>query len=184
MKSTDARSLLYAALLCALTAVGAFIKIPLPFYPVPLSLQTLFVMMAGVLLTPRYAFLSQFAYVLLGLVGLPIFVGGGGLGYVVQPTFGYLLGFLIGAPVCSALVRRLHGIRFAPLLCSLACCLIINVAGVLYMALVTSRLAGNALSFQAALNMLLLFLPLDAVKAVFSSVLAGSLQKRIQFIQQ
>jgi biotin transporter BioY len=83
------------ALFAALTAVGAFIKIPLPY--VPLTLQTLFVMLAANLLGPKYGSLSQGIYLALGLIGLPIFAQGGGPGYIFQPTFGYLVGYPVGA---------------------------------------------------------------------------------------
>ena len=79
-----------AALLAALTAVGAFIKIPLGYSSI--TLQFFFTAMAGCLLGPYWGAASQGVYVLLGLVGLPIFTLGGGFGYVLQPTFGFLLG--------------------------------------------------------------------------------------------
>ena len=80
------------ALLSALTAVGAFIKIPLGVSSV--TLQFFFTAMAGCLLPPLWSAASQGVYVLLGLVGLPIFTMGGGFSYVLQPTFGFLLGLI------------------------------------------------------------------------------------------
>ena len=84
------RSLILAALFAALTAIGAFLKIPLG--ALSLTLQFLFTAMAGVLLGPRWGAASQAVYVALGLAGLPVFTMGGGLGYVFQPSFGFLLG--------------------------------------------------------------------------------------------
>ena len=89
------RKLVFTALLTALTAAGAFLRIPLGFSSI--TLQFLFTAMAGVLLGPGCGALSQGVYVALGLMGLPIFTTGGGFGYVLQPTFGFLLG-LIPAP--------------------------------------------------------------------------------------
>ncbi|RNL41572.1 biotin transporter BioY [Paraeggerthella hongkongensis] len=88
------RSLVLCALFCALIAVGAFVKIPVPV--VPFTLQFLFTTMAGLLLGPRWGTLSVAAYVALGLIGLPIFASGGGIGYLAQPSFGYLIGFCAG----------------------------------------------------------------------------------------
>ena len=77
----SARKLVYTALLAALTAVGAFIRIPIGISVI--TLQFLFTAMAGVLLGPGGGALSQGVYVALGLVGLPIFTAGGGFGYVL-----------------------------------------------------------------------------------------------------
>ena len=88
---TKTRSLVYCALFTALIAVGAFIKIPIPV--VPFTLQYLFTMLAGILLGSRLGSLSVLAYMILGLIGLPIFSEGGGIGYVFKPSFGYIIGF-------------------------------------------------------------------------------------------
>ena len=81
--------LVLTALFAALTAIGAFFKIP--FALAAISLQFLFTAMAGILLGAGYGALSQAVYVLIGLVGVPIFALGGGFSYVLQPTFGFLL---------------------------------------------------------------------------------------------
>ncbi|QTX32201.1 biotin transporter BioY [Aminithiophilus ramosus] len=104
MVLSDRRHAVAAALFAALTAVGAFIRVPLPF--VPFTLQFFFCALAGFLLPPRWAFRSQILYVALGLAGLPLFSGGGGPAYVFQPTFGYLVGFCLCAPLTSLLSRR------------------------------------------------------------------------------
>jgi len=94
MKSADSlRMTVYAALFAALTAVGAFIAIPIG--PVPIVLQNLFVMLAGLVLGSRWALASIAIYLLAGACGLPVFAGGqGGIGRIVGPTGGYLLGYL------------------------------------------------------------------------------------------
>jgi biotin transport system substrate-specific component len=94
-KWLSARELSLVALFAALTGIGGFIRVPIPY--VPLTLQTLMVMFTGLILGGRLAALSQLVYILVGLMGIPVFAHGGGLGYVVQPTFGYLLGFIFSA---------------------------------------------------------------------------------------
>ncbi|RJQ32718.1 MAG: biotin transporter BioY [Actinobacteria bacterium] len=92
------RDIALIALFTALTAVGAFIKIPLPFTPVPITLQVLFAILAGLMLNKYHAFLSQLAYVLLGIIGLPVFAGGkSGLATILGPTGGFLVGFMVAA---------------------------------------------------------------------------------------
>lgn len=91
-----------ASSFAALTALGAYIYIPLPFTPVPITLQTFFVYFAAVLLGGKLAALSQAIYLLLGVVGLPVFAGGrAGFGVLLGPTGGYLIGFVAAAYVAG-----------------------------------------------------------------------------------
>ncbi len=87
-----------------LIAVGAFIKVPVPV--VPFTLQFLFTMLAGLLLGGRKGALSVGVDILLGLVGLPVFAEGGGFWYILKPSFGYLLGFMLAAYVTGRMVER------------------------------------------------------------------------------
>src|SRR5512138_1804581 len=89
------RSALLVVLFADLTAVAARISLPLP--PVPLTLQTAMVLLAGAFLGARAGMLAMLLYLAMGLAGLPVFAGGGGPAYVLAPSFGYLVGFLPGA---------------------------------------------------------------------------------------
>jgi biotin transport system substrate-specific component len=85
--------LVWAALMAALTAVGAYVSLPLG--PVPISLQTLFVMMSGFILGPAYGAAAMGLYLGAGMVGLPVFAGGkSGFAALMGPTGGYLIGFI------------------------------------------------------------------------------------------
>ena len=81
------RNMVLCAMFTVLVAIGAFIRVPVPF--VPFTLQVLFTTLAGLILGPKLGAMSVTLYVALGLLGLPIFASGGGIGYVFQPTFGY-----------------------------------------------------------------------------------------------
>ena len=98
------RKLILCAFFAALTAVGAFIKIPVPV--VPFTLQFLCTTLAGWLLGGKWGALSVALYIALGLLGIPIFAEGGGIGYVLRPSFGYLLGFCLGSYLTGVLARR------------------------------------------------------------------------------
>ncbi|WP_242940285.1 biotin transporter BioY [Ruminococcus albus] len=88
----------------ALITVGAYIKIPVPVCP--FTLQFLFTTLAGIILDAKNGTIAVSVYVLLGLAGLPVFTGGGGIGYVFQPTFGYLIGFIAGSFVTGTIVDK------------------------------------------------------------------------------
>lgn len=90
----NTRDLILCGIFSALIAVGAFIRIPIP--AVSFTLQFLFTTLAGLLLGARLGTLSVAIYLLTGLIGLPVFANGGGLGYILQPSFGYLVGFCVG----------------------------------------------------------------------------------------
>ncbi len=98
------RQLIFMAVFTALIAIGAFIRIPVPV--VPFTLQFLFTTLAGMLLGSKLGGASVLAYIALGLLGLPIFASGGGPGYVFNPSFGYLIGFWLGAKLTGAIARR------------------------------------------------------------------------------
>lgn len=100
------RSMVLAAVFSALIAVGAFIRIPLPF--LSFSLQTLFVALADIVLGRKWAVVSILVYIAVGLAGFPIFSTGGGIGYIVQPSFGFLIGFILWVWVAGTIVERLQ----------------------------------------------------------------------------
>lgn len=98
------QEIVYCGIFTTLIAAGAFIKIPIPV--VPFTLQFLFTMLAGLLLGGRLGALCVAVYILLGLAGLPIFAEGGGLWYIVKPSFGYLIGFCLGSYVTGKMVEK------------------------------------------------------------------------------
>jgi biotin transport system substrate-specific component len=104
VRNSRALSLTLVAIFAAMTAIGAFIKIPLPV--VPFTLQIIIVFLAGSILGSKLALQSQLVYLFVGLAGVPIFTQGGGITYVLQPTFGYLVGFALGAFIIGWIIER------------------------------------------------------------------------------
>jgi biotin transport system substrate-specific component len=103
------RWMVLASLMAALTAVGAYLHIPLG--PVPIVLTNLFVLLAGLLLGSRWGLTSMGVYLMVGAIGMPVFAGGkGGLVHFFGPTGGYLLGFALAAWVVGLISERCHGI--------------------------------------------------------------------------
>lgn len=95
--------LVWTALLAALTGAGAMIAIPVvPFSPVPVTLQTMFVLLAGLILGPRGGAMAMLLYMAAGCLGLPVFAGGkSGIAAFIGPTGGFLIGFLPTAMFCG-----------------------------------------------------------------------------------
>lgn len=102
----NTKRLVYIAVFTALIIVGGLVSIPIPFTQIQLSFQTLFVIMAGLMLGARDGALAVLIYLAMGLLGLPVFTSGGGVAYVLMPSFGYLIGFPIGALVAGRLSAR------------------------------------------------------------------------------
>jgi biotin transport system substrate-specific component len=91
----------------AMTALGAYVRIPLPFSPVPITLQTFFVILCGAVLGRKLGVFAQVSYLALGGLGMPIFQGyGSGLFHFAGPTGGYLVGFVAASFVTGALIDR------------------------------------------------------------------------------
>jgi len=112
----SARELVMCGMFMALIAIGAFIKIPIPV--VPFTLQFLFTMLAGLLLGGKLGAISVLGYILLGLAGLPIFAEGGGIYYLLKPSFGYMIGFCIGSYVTGKIANKRQTPSLKRLLCA------------------------------------------------------------------
>ena len=174
----NTRTLTRTALFAALTAAGAFIRIPLGYSSI--TLQFFFTAMAGCLLGPVWGPVSQAVYVALGLIGLPIFTQGGGLTYLLQPTCGFLIGLIPAAWVIGLLTARRppHPVRTA--LACLAGLAVLYAVGLPYMAVILNQYMGKAMGFSAILWAgMLPFLPGDMLKIAVTAVLAPLLQKRL-----
>ncbi len=115
------------ALFSALIAAGTFIKIPM--FPVPMTLQTLFVFLAGLLLPPSRALSSVLLFMALGLIGLPVFTSGGGIGALLSPTGGFIFGFAAAAFTGAFLSGRKNKSFFGNLLVCLVMEVIIYLFG-------------------------------------------------------
>lgn len=95
-----------SSMFAALTALGAYLIIPLPFTPVPVTLQTFFTYTAGAVLGKYRGALSQIIYIGMGSLGFPIFAGGkAGFGVLIGPTGGYLIGFILAAFIVGSIAK-------------------------------------------------------------------------------
>lgn len=173
------KHLVLVAFFVTLTAIGARIEIPLPY--VPFTLQTFFVLLAGMLLGSRYGAVSQGIYVIIGLLGLPVFARGGGIGYVLQPTFGYLIGFIPAAyGVGWYIEKRSQPKRSHFLVASFVGLAIVYLFGLLYLWVGTNVFVGKELDFLTTVKVgLLLLIPGAIVKAFLAAMVGVEVYKRL-----
>ena len=132
--------MILCAMFSALISIGAFLKIPVPI--VPFTLQFFFTTMAGLLLGAKLGFISVMIYVILGLAGVPVFASGGGIEYVLQPSFGYLIGFALGSFVTGKLSER-HSL----LLANFAGLFVVYLLGMIYYALICNFYLNTPIGF-------------------------------------
>lgn len=172
MDRDTARSIQRAGMFTALTAAGALVAIPIPFSPVPIVLNNLFVILCGLVLRPKWAFLAMVSYLACGALGLPVFAGGsGGLGHVFGPTGGFLFGFVASAPLVAA-VRGTGESSWRMGIAAAAGVLATYAAGVPWL----SWTAGVTLQRAIVLAMVP-FLPGDVLKAGLAVLIARRLPR-------
>lgn len=132
-----------AVVFACLTALGAEIRIPIQ--PVPVTLQTLFVLLAGAIIGARYGSLSQSIYILMGMLGVPFLAGAaGGLSVLVGPTGGYLAGFVVAAFVVGRLISVRSGFAWHLSVFSIGTAVVLTI-GVLHLSLFYTHDLGSAI---------------------------------------
>ncbi len=175
---TNTRMLAQAGVMAALTAVGAFIRFPLG--AMSFTLQDMFTVLAGVLLGWRWGAASQAVYVALGLLGLPIFTQGGGLGYVFQPSFGFLLGIIPAAALTGLLAGERGEVKRVVPAC-IAGLAVMYLIGVPYMGMILNLYMEKGLSVWTIVKTgLLIYLPGDALKVAVVAVTAPALCRSLR----
>ncbi|MFQ5710267.1 MAG: biotin transporter BioY [Candidatus Geothermarchaeales archaeon] len=156
------------AIFAALTMVGSYIYVPLPFTPVPITLQTLFTYLSGAILGGRLGALSQLIYILLGALGLPVYAGGaGGITRLVGPTGGYIIGFAPCAYVSGRIVERKGNPGYVWFLLAIS----VGTAILYSLGIVVLTYWVGGL-WEAILLGVVPFLPGDALKVALASYIA------------
>ena len=181
-QSLSSRDITLVALFAALTVVFAIVPpIPVPLIPVPVTLQTLGVMLAGLVLGPRLALLAIGLYLALALVGFPVLPGArSGLAVFAGPTGGFLIGFLPGAWVAGWMARRAAQVAGGE--CSAArafwgnlTAAVLGGALVVYLIGVPWLAAVTGMDISKAIMAVAIFVPGDIVKAVIAALVATRL---------
>ena len=170
------RQLARIALFPALLAILAQIAIPLPFTPVPLTGQFIGIFLAPALLGTRGGALAVLAYLLLGAAGAPVFsMARGGLGMILGPTGGYLLGFLPGVYLAGQILKNPNSSGLGRTSAAMGACMITTyLIGSLQL-----KLVMGYTFYQALLVGVLPYLPLDLAKIAFAAALSVRLKSRL-----
>jgi len=162
------KGMIFCALFAALTGVGGLIAIPLPFTPVPITLQIFFTFLAGALLGKYLGALSQLIYLLLGVVGLPVFAkSSSGIGALLGPTGGYLAGFIPAAFLVGYLLEK----RENPPLALIFLAMVVGVVAIYLPGVGWLMWVARMNPVKALLLGVLPFVPGDAVKIVVGALI-------------
>lgn len=166
------KDLTQISLLAALTFISGFIMIP--FGPVPFTLQTLFVLVTGLLLKPKAAFLTQVVHLLLKLL-----LGGGQL--ILSPSFGFLFGFILAATVMSRLLLKREESLSAYIRVTVIGTFLIYLVGMPYMGiLLNGYLGADYTILQLFWTGMGLFIPGDVLKAGLAIVVATRIKRHLR----
>jgi len=167
------------ALMCALLILSSVLfRFTIPGTDVMVTLQTLFVLLCGQVLPPRYCVYTTCAYLLAGLAGLPVFSAVSGPTVVLTPSFGYLLAFPAASVICSIVCERISNQKGGRYIASLWGTVVLYLIAIGYLLLLSRLLLKTPLSAKAILvSYVLVFLPLDIAKAVLSAWLGQRLHK-------
>ena len=173
-------TLTLSALFCTLIIIGSFIRIPMPNM-MPVTLQTFFVLLTALVLPMKASILAIITYITLGLIGLPIFSGGGGIGYALMPNFGFIIGFLFATVIISVITEMLKNRKlWQYITISLLGVAIIYIIGILYFALITNvynKSDNSAIWFIQ--TVFLPFLPKEIICVILSSLSAHKIRPHI-----
>ena len=182
MAKIKTKNLVMCSLFTALIAIGAFIRIPVPMMDY-FTLQLLFVLLAGMLMGPIYGAVSAAVYVAIGLAGFPIFAAGGGISYVLRPSFGYLIGFIAAAFLSGLACAKLHAKKFTDYIIAAFLGMVITyIIGFLYKFAILNFYVQEPTSLWTIVYASLfgIDIPGDIVLSIVSAIAAERINKALE----
>lgn len=173
------KTLAYSALMCAMLIVSTlWLKFPVPGTEILFTTQVLFVLLCGQLMPPSGCAYAIGAYILLGLLGLPIFSATQGVAVIATPTFGYLLGFPFSAMAVAWVRAKLKNAKAGRYIASLAGIIVLYLIALPYIALLNGLYLSRPVPLSVLLSTYCLaFLPLDFVKGLLAAFIAERIAK-------
>ncbi len=180
MQKNNVKKMALVAIFAALMVIGAYLKIPNPFFPVFFTFQGVFCAFAGLLLGPNLGAAAIGLYILMGLAGLPVFSAPSGPQYIFHPTFGFLLGFLAAAWIIGKISNTKSD--FTPLkafVASFSGLMAIYVLGIGYMYLINYFYNKSPVGLWALVSGMSLYLLKDLILFFVVAILSVQIKKRI-----
>lgn len=175
------RDITLSALMIAVLAICSQLSIPIG--PIPITLQTFAVLLIGLLLPPKHALLVTSSYLLLGLIGLPVFANAsGGLQSLISPAFGFAIAFIPAATIMAHFLQKQHQPRLITyLLASVLATVILYAIGLSYMSFILNVVLGAELTASKILMLgMIPFIPGDIIKIMLSITIALRLRNPLQ----
>lgn len=162
----EIKDMIKVALFTSLTMIGGMLSINIG--PVPITMQTVFVLLSGLLLGPKLGVYSQIVYIFLGIVGLPVFAGGmSGPGSFLSPSFGFVLGFILAANTVGWIIQSMEYNSRNITLALIVGNGVIFLIGIPYMYFILNIYMGNSLNIIQILNIgLIPFIPGEVLKVL------------------
>ncbi|NLT94727.1 MAG: biotin transporter BioY [Clostridia bacterium] len=177
------REMILTAFFAALMTIGAYISKVWPPDVIPFSILPMLAMLAGVILGPRLGALSMVIYLLVGLIGIPVFASPpyGGFTYIFKPTFGFVVSFIVGAYVAGSIVHQKDRPGWGTFISAMFLSTIaMYVLGLPWMYLVFNFYVGQAMTLAQVFMMMAVYLVLDFVKAMIAALTGKILFERLK----
>ncbi len=179
IKKIKTIDLIMCAVFAALIAVGAYIRFSIGV--VPFTMQVFFVILAGMILGSKKGAISALVYMFIGLLGIPVFTDGGGIGYFLNPKFGYIIGFVVAAFVVGIIISKKECKFLRYFIAGLTGIGIIYLVGVSYYWGVSFFYLGKNLSFRfLMIYCFLITLPGDILSCLLAAAISGRISKAVK----
>lgn len=165
------KGMAYCGMFVVLITIGTYIKIPIPV--LPFTLQFLFTMLAGTLLGSRLGARSVAIYTILGLIGVPVFSEGGGLFYIMKPSFGYIIGFIVSTYLIGIISEkwRMQGI-VKYLVANFVGLVVVYSIGMIYYYIICNYIIDNPIGVASLfLYCFVLAVPGDVVLCILAAII-------------
>ncbi|MCD2138643.1 biotin transporter BioY [Salinicoccus halitifaciens] len=170
------KHLVFVALFAALIAVGAQIRVPIG--PVPFTLQMPMVLLTALILGSKLGALSTLVYMLVGLIGVPVFAGSGGIGALLSPSFGFVLGFIPAAYIAGIGVREGQPLHQSLIYTYLAL-IVTFIFGIVYFTFIMNTVIGTPVGLIEALMVTVVpFIIKDLIVGTLTVMFARVLKAR------